>query len=138
MNILSAGVIPFYRQERKIFFLILRSYKYWDFPKGVVEADEDVFASAQRELQEETGITKVQFPLGKIFIETEPYAKGKVARYYLGEVDSQKVELGVSEELGRPEHHEFRWVTESEASRILSDRLLKVLHWASERLAQES
>lgn len=134
MTTLSAGVIPVYRKHGKSLFLILRSFKYWDFPKGTVEEGEDPFETALRELQEESGIAKVDFPLGKIFVETEPYAHGKVARYYLGEVKSQDVVLGINPELWGPEHHEFRWVTESEASRLLNDRMLKVLNWAVQKL----
>lgn len=134
MGTLSAGVIPVYRKQGKTLFLILRSYKYWDFPKGAVEQEEDPFQTALRELKEESGIESVNFPAGKIFVETEPYAHGKVARYYLGEIDSQNVVLGLNPELGRPEHHEYRWVNESEASRLLNDRLLKVLNWAVQNL----
>lgn len=134
MGTLSAGVIPMYRKQGKTLFLILRSYKYWDFPKGTVEEGEDPFQTALRELKEESGIESVEFPVGKIFVDTEPYAHGKVARYYLGEVDSQNVVLGLNPELGRAEHQEYRWVTENEASRLLNDRLLKVLNWAVQNL----
>ena len=43
-----------------------------------------------------------------------PYARQKVARYYLGEPSGEDV-LPISPELGRPEHHEFRWVSFDEA-----------------------
>jgi hypothetical protein len=42
--------------------------------------------------------------------------------------------LPVSPELGRPEHHEYRWVTYEEARSLLPLRLLPILEWAREKL----
>ena len=66
--------------------------------------------------------------------ETLPYAGGKVARYYLAETSEDVVELPISEALGRPEHHEYRWVTFEEAGDLLPPRLALVLDWARETL----
>ncbi len=90
--------------------LLLRVYNYWDFPKGVVEPGEDPLTTARREVREETGIEDLEFRWGEEFIETEPYSKNKVARYYLATSPAAMVKLPVSAELGRPEHHEFRWL----------------------------
>jgi hypothetical protein len=43
--------------------------------------------------------------------------------------------LPVSTALGRPEHHEFRWVSFEEAEELLPPRLTVVLEWARSRLA---
>jgi 8-oxo-dGTP pyrophosphatase MutT (NUDIX family) len=129
MKRLSAGIIPIMRAETTR-FLLLRSFNYWDFPKGAVEENEDPLEAAKRELQEEAGLSEVRFPFGEIYTETEPYSQGKIARYYLGEVKSEKVILGINPELGHPEHHEYRWVTYKEAQKLLGPRLLTVLQWA--------
>ena len=132
---LSTGIIPILRTEAGTKYLLLRSFNYWDFPKGSVEKNEDPLSGAKRELQEETGIDHVTFPYGDGYIETPPYNHGKVARYYLGEVKTDKVEMGISPELGTPEHHEYRWVTYKEAQKLLGPRLLTVLQWAYNLIA---
>ncbi|WP_374079800.1 NUDIX domain-containing protein [Bdellovibrio bacteriovorus] len=126
----SSGIVPIYKSDHEILFLLLRSYNYWDFPKGEVEKNEDPFIAARRELQEETGIDKVQFHFGEIYKETPPYSQGKIARYYIGEVKTKNVTLGVNEELGRPEHQEYRWVNYKDAKLLLGDRVAAILEWA--------
>nr|WP_295902679.1 NUDIX domain-containing protein [uncultured Bdellovibrio sp.] len=127
----SAGIVPVFRENHEILFLLLRSYNYWDFPKGEVEKNEDPFAAAKRELQEETGIEKVQFPFGEVYKETPPYSQGKVARYYIGEVKTKSVILGINEELGRAEHQEYRWVNYKNAKSLLGERVGAILDWAN-------
>jgi bis(5'-nucleosidyl)-tetraphosphatase len=56
-----------------------------------------------------------------------------VARYYLGESPAGPVSLPVSPELGRPEHHEYRWVNLREARALAPARLLPVLAWAAQQ-----
>jgi bis(5'-nucleosidyl)-tetraphosphatase len=126
----AAGVVVFRRTARGPYFLVLRAYNNWDFPKGLVDPGEDQLACAKRELKEETGLANVEFPFGDKFRETAPYSGNKVARYYLGETDEVEIELPVSKELGRPEHHEYRWVTYDEAEDLLPPRLAAVLEWA--------
>lgn len=118
-------------------FLLLRAYGYWDFPKGEVEPGEDPLATARRETAEETGLQGLVERWGDAFRETEPYRRGrKIARYYLAESTGGDVELPVSPELGRPEHHEARWASYDEARVLLVERLRPVLDWAVERVAE--
>lgn len=126
----SAGAVVFRRTERGIRLLVLRAYKNWDFPKGLVEEGEDALATAKREVAEETGLAGLEFPFGDEFRETLPYSGNKIARYYLAETGESEIELPVSPELGRPEHHEFRWVGFDEAEDMLPPRLAIVLEWA--------
>ena len=67
------------------------------------------------------------FHWGERWSETEPYrGRGglKVARYYLAEAPAgAEVDLPVNPELGRPEHHEFRWLPRRQAEKLLPPRL---------------
>jgi len=126
----AAGAVVFRRTERGVRLLVLRAYQNWDFPKGLVEPGEEPLDAAKREVTEETGLTELEFPFGDAHRETLPYAGGKVARYYLAETEAEAIELPVSPELGRPEHHEWRWVAYDEAEELLPPRLAIVLDWA--------
>ena len=125
----------FRRTERGIVLLVLRAYRNWDFPKGLVEPGEAELDAAKRECAEETGLTDLDFPFGDAHKDTVAYAGGKIARYFLAETRKREVELPVSPELGRPEHHEWRWVSFEEAEDLLPPRLGIVLDWARRTLA---
>jgi bis(5'-nucleosidyl)-tetraphosphatase len=129
---LSAGIILIRHIESECRYLVLRAYGYWDFPKGEVESGEQPLATAIRETAEETGIEQLEFRWREKYYETSPYAGGKVARYYVAETQESRVILGINPELGRPEHHEFRWVSYSEACSLLNDRVRAALHWAQQ------
>ena len=133
-KVISAGVVPFRRTPQGWRILVLRCYKNWDFPKGRIEEGEEPLDAAKRETTEETGLTHLEFPFGDAYRDTLPYAGGKIARYYLGATTSEDVRLPISEELGRPEHHEWRWVSFDEAEDLLPPRLALVLDWARETL----
>ena len=134
-QIRSAGAVVFRRTANGVKLLLLRAYNNWDFPKGLVETGEEQLDAARREVKEETGLTDVEYPFGDDFKETIPYGSNKIARYYLAETGEHAIELPVSTALGRPEHHEFRWVSFKEAEDLLPPRLTAVLEWARNRLA---
>ena len=134
----SAGVVVVRRVEGEWLFLLLRCYRYWDFPKGEVEPTEDPLATACREVTEETGLDHLDFRWGEAYTETLPYGEGKIARYYLAESPGGTVHLPVSAELGVPEHHEFRWVGATEAKFLLNERVRKVLEWGLNEIYGES
>jgi 8-oxo-dGTP pyrophosphatase MutT (NUDIX family) len=131
---LAAGAVVFRRTERGVRLLLLRAYKNWDFPKGMVEAGESELDTAKRECAEETGLADLDFPFGDAHKDTVPYAGGKVARYFLAETGQAAITLPVSRELGRPEHHEWRWVSFDEAEELLPPRLAIVLDWVRQTL----
>jgi len=135
-RLLSAGVVLVRPAGAGSRYLVLRAYRNWDFPKGLVEPGENPLYAAVREVREETSLDGLDFRWGHGFCETEPYARGKVARYYLATPPpSGQVRLAPGPELGRPEHHEFRWATRDEAARFLPSRLQPVLEWAASLVA---
>jgi bis(5'-nucleosidyl)-tetraphosphatase len=132
--LLSAGVVVVHSGDAGWRVLLLRAYRFWDCPKGMVEPGEDALAAATREVREETAISDLDFRWGDVFIETPPYAKGKLARYYLAATRTVHIELPVNPELGRPEHQEGRWFAFDEARAVVVPRIAAVLDWAEQRL----
>lgn len=132
---MSAGVVVVRRTPDDWLFLMLRAYRVWDFPKGLVESGEDPLAAARREVQEETLIEDLHLDWGERYVETAPYNRNKIARYYLARTGTEPVTLPVRPELGRPEHHEFRWLSCDDALALASPRVAAVIQWATQTLA---
>lgn len=133
---LSAGVVIVRETADGARFLLLRAYRNWDFPKGVVEPGEAPLTAAIRETAEETGIRDLAFDWGTDYAETAPYSGNKIARYYLARTRAEALVLPVSPELGRPEHHEYRWVDLSEALELAPPRLRPVVVWAAGKVME--
>ncbi len=130
-TVLSAGIVIVRRDGSKWRYLFLRSYKNWDFPKGLVEPGEDPLAAARREAREEAGIRDLDFAWGNAFRETEPYGGGrKIARYYIAATRQEKIVFSINPELGVPEHHEYRWLTYPEILKLAPPRLHPIIEWA--------
>ena len=131
---LSAGVVVVRETAEGWRFLLLRAFSHWDFPKGMVEPDEDPRAAAVREVREESLIDDLSFAWGDSSTRTGPYSRGKVAQYFIASTPTAQVTLSVNVELGRPEHSEYRWVDYEEALRIVSPRVRPVVQWAAQVL----
>ena len=129
---LSSGVVVVNVIRPKVRYLLLRAYKNWDFPKGIVESGEQPIQAALREVREETTLDNLSFDWGTGFIDTGPYNKGKISRYYLARSMETHISLPVNPEIGVPEHHEARWVEYDEALKMVSARLVPVVKWARE------
>ncbi len=129
---LSAGVVVIRDTAEGTRYLLLRAYKHWDFPKGMVEPDETPFAAARREVQEETGIEALDFAWGEVFRETAPYARGKVARYYVARTAREDVALTANPQTGIHEHMEYRWVDINEALQLVTPRVKNIIDWAAQ------
>ncbi len=126
----SAGIVVLRRVPDGWRLLLLRAFRNWDFPKGRIEVGEDPLDAALRETREETGLTDLAFSWGHDFRETEPYAGGKIARFYMAQTGTESIELPVNPELGRPEHHEWRWTSFDEARELVAPRLRFIVDWA--------
>ncbi|MBW2046838.1 MAG: NUDIX hydrolase [Deltaproteobacteria bacterium] len=111
--ILSAGIILVRKEGGDWKFLFLRAYKNWDFPKGIVE---------------------------RVYKETSPYYSGgkKVARYYIAETSQPEVVFSVNPEIGKPEHHEYRWVSYEELKELAPSRLKAIVEWAHHIVHRET
>ena len=126
----AAGIVVLRRVQTGWRILLLRAFRNWDFPKGRIELGEDPLTAALRETREETGLTDLAFAWGYVFRETEPYAGGKIARFYMAQTATDSIEIPVNPELGRPEHHAWRWTSFDEARELLPPRLRSIVDWA--------
>lgn len=127
---MSSGVVVVSVLQRKLRFLLLRAYRNWDFPKGLVEPGESPIDAAIREVREETTLDDISFDWGMVFMDTGPYNKGKIARYYIARSKETHIRLPINPELGMPEHHEARWFDYDKALSMVSPRLQPVMRWA--------
>ena len=127
---LSCGAVVVRRTEDGWQTLMLRAYRNWDFPKGMREDGESSQETAVREVGEETGIEDLDFAWGDKYMDTGPYSRGKVARYYIAETATETVVMGISPETGRPEHHEARWMSFNDAYDVSAPRVREVVQWA--------
>ncbi len=119
--------------------LCVRAYSNWDFPKGRLEEGESFTGAAIREVEEETTLQHGPDyilsgqPAGSVTYGTG--ANKKTATYYIGQRMSKKDPfLPVSEELGKPENDEWRWVPLSGLKALMPGRLQgiseRVIAWA--------
>jgi 8-oxo-dGTP pyrophosphatase MutT (NUDIX family) len=131
----SAGVVVVHVAGMEVQYLLLRAYKNWDFPKGLVEPGEQPLDAALREVKEETTLEGLSFDWGTPYLDTGPYNRGKISRYYVARSDATRVHLPINPELGFPEHQEARWVGVETALSMVSPRLQPVIHWANDIIA---
>ena len=127
----KAGVIVLRPHDGEWRCLLLRAYRNWGFPKGEIDPGESALDAAAREVLEETSVGDLDFCWGETFVDTAPRTGHKIARYYIAVSPGARVFLPVSAELGRPEHHEFRWVGLAAAKTLLAPALQPVIAWAA-------
>lgn len=92
----SYGIIPFRRRSEKIEVLLIQhQVGHWAFPKGRPDPNEHPIDTAQRELQEETGlrIKRLILPEDKLvehyFFERNGEKVQKKVEYFLAEVEGK-------------------------------------------------
>ena len=121
----SAGIIPYYENNGKIEYLLLKNKNIWGFPKGHIKTGENEIKAARRETSEETGLHNIEVhPNWK---ETTNYVvkwdfennrkfetpKQKEVTYFLGKTSSKKVRISF-------EHDDYKWLTYEEALNTVS------------------
>ncbi len=94
----SYGIIPVFKKDNELFFLLVRSSKTgnWFFPKGHREGNETDIAAAERELQEETGLSEVLIKESPKYVneysfEREGKKYHRTLTFFVGITSSQTV-----------------------------------------------
>lgn len=125
---ISAGVVLFRKEGKKVLFLVLHYPKtnsgdgHWEFPKGHVEKvidangvsrPESLKETALRELKEETGIAKASIMEGfkqeiRYFFKRQGKPVSKKVIFFLAETQQKQVKLSF-------EHKGFKWLQYEEA-----------------------
>ena len=121
---ISAGAVVVRKTKSEYEFLLLQySMKHWDFAKGHMEEGEEEMETARREIQEETGISRLKFIDG--FRETIKYfyrwkGKGifKIVIYFLAQTRQKSITLSY-------EHIGYAWLPYNEALKRLTYKTSK-------------
>lgn len=86
---------------------------YWDFPKGHIETNESPQEAAKREVEEETGLTDIEFIEGfeeqiKYFFQFEGKTILKIVTFFLVETKTEVVKISW-------EHIDYKWLSYEQA-----------------------
>ena len=124
---IAAGIVLFHSMTGERKYLLVRSAltrrPIWEFPKGGVEEGESDEIAAERELQEEAGVSEGDYHVLHGFREEERYVftqgKGEARTlivkrvvYFLAESHTERVTIS-------DEAEAYRWATYDEAHRLL-------------------
>jgi len=116
----SAGAIIFRKNKENKFLLLEYKYKnkFWDFPKGNVEKNEEEKETVKREIEEETGIKTIIFiPEFRERISYIYKREGKTVFkeviFYLIETKEKKIKLS-------EEHIGYKWLKYEDALKTLT------------------
>jgi bis(5'-nucleosidyl)-tetraphosphatase len=142
---ISAGAVIYRKNKKnkKTEYLLLHKtasehYKeLWDFPKGNVEVKESSLKAAQRETEEETGLTKIRFDdkfkeKVQFFYRKEGETIFKEVTYYLAELMEEQ-DVKISEE-----HSGYKWLGYKDAMKTLTHKNSKEMIVAAEKFIIKS
>ena len=118
----SCGAILF-RENSQRLFLLLQKGKYFEFVKGYTEENEEEKETVKREIEEETGITDLEFIHGFREIYTFNYKwEGELIFreiiLYLVKTNTEKVNISF-------EHNSYKWLTYNAAIENISFKNMK-------------
>ena len=125
-------------ENSEIFFLCLRVYDKWDFPKGEIEDHEHAKKTASREAYEETNLEEhIDFVMTETKAPEIVYGTGKnkkTATYYMAERSSSKEPtLPINPEINKAEHDEYRWVPLSKLRELMPDRFGPIISFLEDK-----
>ncbi len=108
----SAGCVLFNENTRQ-YLLLNYETGHWDFPKGNIEKREKEVDTVIREVEEETGITDIEFVEGfreviKYFYRRDGQLVSKEVVFFLAKTKTDKVTIS-------HEHVGFAWLPLDEA-----------------------
>ncbi len=131
---ISAGFVVFRRtDEGPKFLLLYHGGRYWNFPKGKIEAEEKSLEAAIRETGEETGLKATDLRLKKKFKAYERFTFYrnrkrifKIVIFYLAETRRRQIRVS-------SEHEGFGWFLYKDAQVLLksykdSETVLRQAH----------
>ena len=133
----SAGFILCRKNGERKYLLLLLGSDYWNFPKGKLESGESNLEAALRELEEETGITKIEIVDGFTFRYDYSFNAGslrikKLVKMFLAYYLEGDVVIS-------DEHKRFKWATFDEAIAILKfENIKRQLREAESFLAKKN
>lgn len=109
----SAGAVVYRETEKGRLYLLLQNAGRWDFPKGGVEKGESELQTVRREVEEETGMGKIEIVPGfrkviEYFYRREGKNIHKQVVYVLAKTDDEAVKISF-------EHQGFGWFPFREA-----------------------
>ena len=109
----SAGAVVYRETEEGRLYLLLQNAGRWDFPKGGVEKGESELQTVRREVEEETGMGKIEIVPGfrkviEYFYRREGKNIHKQVVYVLAKTDDEAVKISF-------EHQGFGWFPFREA-----------------------
>jgi len=115
----SAGAVIFRRKQGNIYYLVLHYHLgHWGFPKGHLEKSENWQEAAERETEEETGLSGLKFIDGfkewfKYFFRRDDKSIAKIVTYFLAEASKAKIVIS-------SEHLSYRWLPYKQAVKQLT------------------
>jgi 8-oxo-dGTP pyrophosphatase MutT (NUDIX family) len=108
-----------------VILVVNQNYNSWSFPKGHIEDGEEVLAAAKREIEEETGITHLEY-LGELGtysrykigknVDEEDKSEIKYITMFLFRTDQMKLQPI------DPDNPEARWVAREEVVDLLTHK----------------
>ena len=141
----SAGAVIFRESGKGREYLLLQHHEmpdkkrasrpisagHWSFPKGHVEKGETTEETVRREVQEETGIAKIDFIPGfketiRYFVNYDGKKRMKFVAFFLAQTHQEKITVSF-------EHQGFAWLSYEEAYKTLTYRSDKKTLQAAEQ-----